>query len=163
MQKRSSKSESTRKTKQTRSCWNFFTLVKVNSQRSTWQCDVTLGLRGRTRSVAGAWSAWGAWVSVGISAWRRMWCSLWLFFVGFYSGLAILSLYAFALAVGWAERWYLRVVGTVGVTTMTRFCQWLLDEGEGNGRTPEMSTGTRKSEEWFWYHVDNIKRERKTE
>ena len=37
------------------------------------------------------------------------------------------------------------------------------DEGEGSGRTPEISTGTRKSEEWLWYHVNNIKWERKTE
>ena len=34
MQKRSSKSESTQKTEQNRSCWNFLTMVKVNGQRS---------------------------------------------------------------------------------------------------------------------------------
>ena len=48
----------------------------------------------------------------------------------------------------------------VGVTTVTRFWQWLLDEGKGSERTPEMSTGTRKSEEWLWYHVNNIKCEK---
>ena len=35
MQKRSSKSESTWKTEQNRSCWKFFTMVKVNGQRMT--------------------------------------------------------------------------------------------------------------------------------
>ena len=95
-------------------------------------------------------------------AWRRVWCNFWPFFVGFYSGLAVLSSYAFSLAVEWAERWYPRVAGTVGVTAMARFWQWLLDEGEGSERTPEMSTGTRESEEWLWYHVNNIKWERKT-
>ena len=34
MQKQSSKSESTRKTEQNRSCWKILTLVKVNGQRS---------------------------------------------------------------------------------------------------------------------------------
>ena len=33
MQKRSSKSESTQKTEQDKSCWKFFTMVKVNGQR----------------------------------------------------------------------------------------------------------------------------------
>ena len=96
-------------------------------------------------------------------AWRRVWCSFWQFLVGFCSGLAVLSSYAFSLAVEWAECWYPRVAGTVGVTAVARFWQWLLDEGEGSGRTLEMSTGTRKSEEWLWYHVNNIKWERKTE
>ena len=54
-------------------------------------------------------------------AWRRVWCSFWPFLVGFFSGLAVLSSYAFSLAVEWAERWYSRVVGTVGVTTVARF------------------------------------------
>ena len=34
MQKRSSKSESTQKTKQNRSCWKILTMIKVNGQRS---------------------------------------------------------------------------------------------------------------------------------
>ena len=86
MQKRSPKSESTRKTEQDRSYWKFLTWSTVNgqSQRSTvrygqvngwhvltWQCDVTLGLTwqfvkrswrvGRMSESDGAWSAcsWG--------------------------------------------------------------------------------------------------------
>ena len=78
MQKRSSKSESTRKTEQNRSCWKFLTLVKVNGQRSTddvavwrhlgltWQdvkhsrCVKRVGKRG-TNECGGTWSAcsWG--------------------------------------------------------------------------------------------------------
>ena len=122
-------------------------LVKVNGQRLTWQCDVTLGLTwqyvkqsrrvGRVKRVRDtnvAWSAcsWGRNFRQRVGA--RVWCSFWPFLVRFCLGLAVLSLYAFALAVGWAERWNLRVVRTVGVTTVTRFCQWLLDEGEGSGR-----------------------------
>ena len=46
MQKRGSKSESTRKTEQNRSCWKFLTMVKVNGQRSKstvngWRGSVT--------------------------------------------------------------------------------------------------------------------------
>ena len=158
--------------------------VKVNGWRVlTWQCDVNLGLtwqyakrsRRMERVGTGAWGSWarerdtdGTWrrareAETSGSAWGCVWCSFWPFLVGFCSGLAVLSLYAFAFAVGWAKRWYPRVVGTVGVPAVTRFCQWLLDEGEGSGRTPEMSTGIRKSEEWLWYHVKNIKWERKTE
>ena len=120
----------------------------------------------------GAWGAWQILAARGAraheagtssGAWRRVWCSFWPFLVGFCSGLAILSFYAFSLAVEWAERWYPRVAGTMGVTAVAHFWQWLLDEGEGNGRMLEMSTGTRKSEEWFWYHVNNIKWERKIE
>ena len=160
-------------------------LFKVNGWRVlTWQCDVTLGLTwqyvrrsrhvervtGRGESEASARGAWETLTARGVrareaetsaNAWRRVWCSFWPFLVGFCSGLAVLSLYAFALAVGWAERWYPRVAGTVGVTTVTHFWQWLLDEGEGSGRTPEMSIGTRKSEEWLWYHVNNIKWKKK--
>ena len=51
---------------------------------------------------------------------------------------------------------------TVGVTAVACFWQWRLDEGKGSGRMPKMSTRTRKSEEWLWYHVNNIKWERKT-
>ena len=155
----------------------------------TWQCDVTLGLTWQfmKRSMhshmgTSVWCAWehvrdtdGVWKRVAVrgarareaetstGAWRRVWCSFWPFLVGFCSGLAVLSLYAFALAVGWVERWNPKVAGIVGVTAVTRFWQWLLDEGEGNERTSEMSTRTRKSEEWLWYHVNNIKWERKTE
>ena len=135
----------------------------------TWQCDVTLGFTWQyvkqSRGV-GRMGTWGAWELARVSAWeilmacgsacswgrnfsRRVWCGFWPFLVGFCSGLAVLSLYAFALAVGWAERWYPRVAGIVGVIAMTHFWQWLLDEGEGSGRTPEMFTGTRKSDEWL--------------
>ena len=84
MQKQGLKLESTRKTEQDRSCWNFFTMVKVNGQRSksmindlvkvkiqwlTWQCDVALRLtwqymKWSRRVVAresmgtGVWGAW---------------------------------------------------------------------------------------------------------
>ena len=40
MQKWGSKSESTRKTEQNRSCWKFFTMVRVNGQRSKSTNDV---------------------------------------------------------------------------------------------------------------------------
>ena len=93
-------------------------------------------------------------------AWRCVWGVFWPFLVGFCSGLCVLSLNAYALIVGWAEQWDPRVAGTMGMTAVTRFWQWLLDKGEGSGRTPEMSTGTRKSEEWLWYHVKNIKCEK---
>ena len=132
-------------------------LVKVNSQRLTWQCDITLGLTwqyvkrnrrvgrmgARVARVAGAWETLTAHgtcaheAETSTSTWRYMWCSVWPFLVGFCSGLAVLLLYAFALAVGGAERWYPRVTGIVGVMAVTRFWQWLLDEGEGSGRTPE--------------------------
>ena len=110
----------------------------------------------------------GAWQSVVVRGarareaerWRRVWGSIWPFLVRFFSGLYVLSLYAFALAVGWAERWDPRVAGTMGVTAVTRFWQWVLDESEGSRRTPEMSTGTRKSDEWLWYHANNIKCEK---
>ena len=182
MQKRSSKSESTQRNEKDRSCWNFFTMVKVNGQWSTiwskstvngwcvltWQCDITSGLTWqyvkwskRVRRV-GAWelacgSTWEILTmrearaheaETSTDMWRHVWCSFWLFLVGFCSGLAVLSFYAFSL--------------TMGVTAVARFWQWLLDEGEGSGRTPEMSIGTRKSEEWLWYHVNNIKWKRKT-
>ena len=209
MQKRSSKSESTRKnwarqvllknfdfsqSQRSKSTVNY--LVKVNSQLLTcadvevWchpKADVavreTEQARGVRGSACGTWG-WrvrrvrdtdGEWQRVearkehareaetSAGAWRRMWCIFWPFLVGFFSGLVVLSLYAFALAVGWAEWWYPRVAGTVGVTAVTRFWQWLLDEGEGSRRTSEMSTGTRKSKEWLWYHINNIKWKRKTE
>ena len=190
MQKRSSKSESTRKTEQNRSCWNFLTMVKVNgqSQRSTvkvncqsqlstddvcWRGSVTSprayvagreAQQARMVRVAREWVWTGAWgvrgryrrrmavhgarvreAETSASAWRRVWCSFEPFLVGFCSGLSVLSFYAFFLAVECAERWYLSVTGTMVVTAVARFWQWRLDEGEGNGRTPEMSTGTRKS------------------
>ena len=141
------------------------------------QCDVTLGLtwqyvkRNRRMWLAreaherhwrrvAARGARAREVKTSAGTWRHVWCSFWPFLVGFCSGLTVLYLYAFALAVGVAERWYPRVARTVGVTAVTRFWQWLLDGGEGSGRTPEMSTGTRKSEEWLWYHVNNLKWER---
>ena len=179
MQKRSSKSESTQKTEQNRYYWKILTMVKVNgqSQRSTddvcWRGSVmsprayVAGSEAQQARGAREW-AWdwrvrrmaytdGAWqrmaaraheAKTSAGAWRRVWYSFWPFLVGFCSGLAVLSFYAFSL--------------TMGVTAVARFWQWLLDEGEGSGRTPEMSIGTRKSEEWLWYHVNNIKWKRKT-
>ena len=162
MQKRSSKSESTQKTEQDKSCWKFLTMAVLGWVLLGISCSVTLCL------------CFGSWMSRTMisesfrdcghddgdslltvtTRWRRgqrktglveiFW--LWPFLVGFCSGLAVLSLYAFALAVGWAEQWYPRVSRTIGVTAVTRFWQWLLDEGEGGKRTSEMSTGTRKSE-----------------
>ena len=118
-------------------------------------CEAREGYRSRVAARARE-------AETSASVWRRVWGAFWPFSVGFCLGLSVLSLNAFALTVGWAERWDPRVVGTVGMTTVTRFWQWLLDEGKGSGRMPEMSTGTRKSEEWLWYHVNNIKCERKT-
>ena len=139
------------KTEQNRSCWKFLTLVKVNGQRSKstvngWRGSVTSprayvagreaqqarGARGRAwdwrvRRVADTSGARRRVVAhareagTSADAWRRVWCSFWPFLVGFCSGLAVLSSYAFSLAVEWAERWYPRVVGTVGVTTVARF------------------------------------------
>ena len=71
MQKRSSKSESMRKTEQNRSCWKFLTMVKVNGQRSTddvavwrhlgltWQ-DAKHSKRVKLMGQRGT-GAWGAW------------------------------------------------------------------------------------------------------
>ena len=126
-----------------------------------WAWDWRVGARGRYWRRVEARGAHAREAETLAGAWRRVWCSFWPFLVGFCSGLAILSFYAFSLAVECAERWYPSVAGTVGVTVVARFWQWLLDEGEGNGRTPEISTGTRKSGKWLWYHVNNIKWERK--
>ena len=194
MQKRSSKSESTWKTEQNRSCWKILTMIKVNGQRSestirvngqqmmcadvaawchlglTWQAEKRSRRVGHVGLARGG--VWGAWQILAARAreaetsagtWRHVWCSFWPFLVEFCSGLVVPSFYAFSLAVECAEHWYPSVAGTVGVTAVARFWQWRLDESEGSGRTPEMSTGTRKSEEWLWYHVNNIKWERKTE
>ena len=157
--------------------------VKDNGQRSCQRmtcADVRLGLTWQ--SVKQVWRVgargpcWtgtcGAWVWGTVRGARareaensngvcgRVWCVFWPFLVGFFSELSVLSLNAFAFTVRWAERLDPRVAGNVGVTAVTRFWQWWLDEGEGSGRTPEMSTGTRKSEEWLWYHVKNIKYEK---
>ena len=151
--------------------------VKVNdqSQRSTddvcWHGSVTsprayvAGSEAQQVRGAREW-AWDC--SVGAREargryWRRVCCSFWPFLVGFCSGLSVLSFYAFFLAVECAEHLYPSVTATVGVMAVARFWQWRLDEGEGSGRTPKMSIGTRKSKEWLWYHVNNIKWERKTE
>ena len=76
MQKRSSKSESTRKTEQNRSCWKILTMVKVNSQRSkstvnfwrvlTWRVWRHLRLTWQEETqqqarVAREWEWSGAW------------------------------------------------------------------------------------------------------
>ena len=80
MNKWSPQTETTRKTKQDRSCWKILTLVKVNSQQSTigmlTYAEVTLGLTpaicGRCVWHVGArvvrdgddLGAWGAWSRV---------------------------------------------------------------------------------------------------
>ena len=193
MQKRSSKSESTRKTEQNRSGWKFLTTVKVNgqSQRSTLTCaDVAiwlhLGLTWQKRSSSrrvwrvsesglarggacqlltargGAWSAcsWGRNFRRRVGARVRQFLAVlgWVL-------LGIRCSIFLCLFVGnWMHRMLIsKCCSTVGMTAVARFWKWRLDEGEGSGRTPEMSTGTRKSEEWLWYHVNNIKWERKTE
>ena len=195
MQKRSSKSESTRKTEQNKSCWKILTMVKVNSQRSTvkvnsqsqrspddvcWRgvCDVTYGLRGRKRSatsVCGAWGAWqilaargGAWSSCswGRNFSRRVEARVMQFLT--ILGWVLLGIGCSVFLCLFFGSWMHRTLiseccRTMGVTAMARFWQWRLDEGEGSRRTPEMSTGTRKSEEWLWYHVNNIKWKRKIE
>ena len=163
MQKRGSKSESAQKTEQNRSGWKFLTMVKVNGQSQRSTADVAMWRHlGLTWQEEKQQQARVAREERGRYR-RRVWCSFWPFLVGFCSGLAVLSFYACCLAIECTERWYPSVAGTVGVTAVARFWQWRLDEGEGSGRTPEMSTGTRKSEEWLWYHVNNIKWERKTE
>ena len=126
----------------------------------TWGAREACGRYWRRVAARGA-RAREAKTSAG--AWRRVWCSFRPFLVGFCSELVVLSFYACSLAVECTQRWYPSVAGTVGVTAMARFWQWWLDEGEGSGRTPKTSTGTRKSKEWLWYHVNNIKWERKTE
>ena len=71
----------------------------------------------------GAWGRGRAWQSVvargahareaetSAGALGRVWGGFWPFLVGFFLGLSVLSLYAFALAVGWAKRWDPRVTG----------------------------------------------------
>ena len=166
--------------------------VKVNgqSQRSTadvcWRGSVMspkADVAGRD-TAAGACGACGAWVRVvwcvgaGGRYWQRVERVLvrqklqaarggacdavssrsWLGFAR--DWLLCLSMLFFG---SWMHRTLIsECCNTVGVTVMACFWQWQLDEGEGNGRTSEMSTGTRKSEEWLWYHVNNIKWERKT-
>ena len=145
--------------------WHHLGLTWREEKRSrrVW-CVSERGLaRGRYRWHVATRGARAREVETSAGAWRRVWCSFWPFLVGFCSGLAVLSFYAFSLTVECAERWYPSVAGTVGVMAVARFWRWRLDEGEGSGRTPEMSTGTRKSEEWLWYHVNNINWERKTE
>ena len=183
MQKRSSKLESTRKFEQNRSCWKILTMVKVNGQLSTndvcWRGSVTSpgayvagceaqqarGARGwardlRVRRVADTNGAWQrVFVRQKLPPARGGACDAvsgrsWL---GFARDLLFCLSMPFFFAVEWAERWYPRVAGTVGVTAVARFWQWLSDEGEGSGRMTEMSTGARKSEKWLWYHVNNIK------
>ena len=55
------------------------------------------------------------------SVWEAGYNRFWLGMVGFYSGFSDLSIYAFELAVWWTEELALRVVETVGLTTVTRF------------------------------------------
>ena len=146
------------------------TWQKRSSSRRVWHVSARgLARVGRVRSVEDTSDTWrrvaarAREAETSVGAWRRVWCSFWPFLVGFCSGLDVLSFYACCLAVNRTERWYPSVAGTVGVMAVACFWQWRLDEGEGSGRTPEMSTGTRKSEEWLWYHVNNIKWERKIE
>ena len=105
-------------------CWSH----SRADTRDMWQAHVARG------SACGAWRRWSwrvrcvwargrAWQSVvargahaceaetSASALGRVWGGFWLFLVGFFLGLSVLSLYAFALAVRWAERWDPRVAG----------------------------------------------------
>ena len=196
MQKRSLKSESTRKTEQNRSCWKILTMVKVNDQRSKstinsqsqrwtddvcWRGSVTSPMADMAGREATA-SACGAWVKVGCGcvagtdgAWST--CSWgrnfsWRVEARVMQFLAVLgwvllgmccSVFLCLFFGSWMHRMLIsECCSIVSVTAVARFWQWRLDEGEGSGRTPEMSTGIRKSEEWLWYHVNNIKWERKT-
>ena len=192
MQKRSSKSESTRKTEQNRSCWKILTMVKVNGQRSTvkvngqlltWRVWRHLGLTWQKETqqqarVAREWEWPGVWLllttrggvwsacSWGRNFRRRVAARVMQFLAVL--GWVLLgigcSVFLCLLFGSWMHRTLIsECCSTVGVTAVARFWQWRLDEGEGSGRTPEMSIGTRKSEEWLWYHVNNIKWERKTE
>ena len=196
MQKRSSKSESTRKTEQNRSGWKFLTMVKVNgqSQQSTadmcWRGSMMspgadVARREAAVGACGAWvrvdwrvwGMWGAWqvpaarggvwsaCSWGRNFSRRVEARVMQFLAVL--GWVLLgigrSVFLCLLFGSWMHRTLIsECCSTVGVTAVARFWQWRLDEGEGSG-TPKMSTGTRKSEEWLWYHVNNIKWERKTE
>ena len=106
--------------------------VNGQSQRSTADVAVWRHLGLTWQEERAAASTCGAWVRVtgacgrvrrvaGTSgAWRRVWCSFWPFLVGFCSGLAVLSSYAFSLVVEWAECWYLRVASIVGVTAQRK-------------------------------------------
>ena len=91
-------------------------------------CGAWVRVYWRVGGAWGAWqvptargSAWSACSETSAGAWRRVWCSFWPFLVGFCSGLAVLSFYAFSLAVECTERWYPSVTGNVGVTAVTRF------------------------------------------
>ena len=207
MQKRSLKSESTRKTEQNRSCWKILTMVKVNDQRSkstindqsqrstvrvngqrmtcvdvavwhhlwlTWQEEKQQQARvaREWEWVVGAWQVLttrdGAWSTC---SWGRNFS--WRVEARVMQFLAVLgwvllgmccSVFLCLFFGSWMHRMLIsECCSIVSVTTVARFWQWRLDEGEGSERTPEMSTGIRKSEEWLWYHVNNIKWERKTE
>ena len=202
MQKRSSKSKSTQKTKENRSCWKILTMVKVNgqSQRSTikvndqsqlstddvcWRGSVTspradVAGREAAAGACGAWvrvdwrvgGAWGAWQVLTARGGTWSTCSWGRNFsrrveVRVMQFLAVLgwvllgigcSVFLCLFFGSWMHRTLIsECCSTVGVTVVARFWQWRLDEGEGRGRTSEMSTGTRKSEEWLRYHVNNIK------
>ena len=203
MQKQSSKSESTRKIEQNRSCWKILTMVKVNGQRSQSTVRVNgqlmtcadvavwrhLGLtwqeeKQQQARVAREWEWTGAWghvrrVAGTDGAWRCVERVLVRQKLQPARGARVMQ---FLAVLGWVllgigffvflclffGSWMHRKLiseccSTVGVTAVAHFWQWWLDEGEGSGRMPEMSTETRKSEEWLWYHVNNIKWERKTE
>ena len=170
MQKRSSKSESTRKTEQNRSCWKILTRSKstVNCWHVlTWRVWRHLGLtwqevtqqQAHVARVAREWEWSGTWGRVAGTdgAWRRVFVMQKLQAARVRQFLAVLgwvllrigcSVFLCLLFGNWMHRTLIsECCSTVGVTAVARFWQWRLDEGEGSGRTPEMSTGTRKSEE----------------
>ena len=71
MQKWSSKSESTRKTEQNKSCWKFLTMVKVNGQRS--KSTVRVNCQRMTCADVAVWRHLGlTWQEEKRS--RRVWC-----------------------------------------------------------------------------------------
>ena len=71
--------------------------------------DVAAGVWVRVVWRVGARGARAREAETSSGAWGRVWCSFWLFLVGFCSGLAVLSFYAYSLAVECVERWYLSV------------------------------------------------------
>ena len=151
----------------------YFDLVKVNGlvkstvnewRVMTWQACVARGGRvsWHVRDTNGAWSA---------CSWGRN----------------------FSCRMGARVRWFLAVLGWVllgivcSVTLCLCFDSWMSrmmrsescwdcghDSGDslltvttgwrrGQRKNARDVHGTRKSEEWLWYHVNNIKCERKTE
>ena len=153
MQKQSSKSESTWKTEQNRSCWKILTMVKVNGQRMTC-ADVAvrrhLGLTWQdakcSRRVCehrtGVWGVWGAWRRVATrgacaretetsaGVWRRVWCSFWLFLVLLGIGCSVFLCIFFG---SWVSR-----------TLISECCRYCGHDGSGSLLT--VTTGWRRGQ-----------------